>query len=200
MNIAYWSGKNGDDYIARQQESELLAAYTAMWGRILACTDGVKSVIEFGASVGLNLDAIRALNPKARLMAVEPNAEAVKVLVAKGYGVEKCSLQDWNPRACSDLAFTRGVLIHITPEYLPSAYAKLYHASDRYIVLAEYYSPKPVEIEYRGQKGLLWKRDFAGEMLERYEHLRLIDYGFVYRRDPVHPQDDVSWFLLRKER
>lgn len=198
MNVAFWAGKNGNDYIARQQESELLAAYTAMWGRILACTDGVRNVIEFGASVGLNLDAIRALSPKTRLMAVEPNEEAVKVLIAKGYGTEKCGLQDWNPRACADLAFTRGVLIHIPPEDLPSAYAKLYHASGRYIVVAEYYNPTPVEIEYRGQRGLLWKRDFAGDMLERYEHLRLIDYFFVYRRDPVHPQDDVTVFLMEK--
>jgi hypothetical protein len=28
--------------------------------------------------------------------------------------------------------------------------------------------------------------------------LRLVDYGFVYRRDPAHPQDDLTWFLLEK--
>ncbi len=28
--------------------------------------------------------------------------------------------------------------------------------------------------------------------------LRLVDYGFVYRRDPNWPQDNINWFLLEK--
>jgi len=44
----------------------------------------------------------------------------------------------------------------------------------------------------------LFKRDFAGEMLERFADLKLLDYGFVYRRDPNFPQDDITWFLLEK--
>jgi len=44
----------------------------------------------------------------------------------------------------------------------------------------------------------LFKRDFAGEMLDRYPALKLLDYGFVYRRDPLFPQDDMTWFLLEK--
>jgi hypothetical protein len=44
----------------------------------------------------------------------------------------------------------------------------------------------------------LFKRDFAGEMLERYPDLELIDYGFVYKRDNNFPQDDITWFLLKK--
>ncbi|QVL50178.1 MAG: hypothetical protein KFB96_06875 [Thiocapsa sp.] len=44
----------------------------------------------------------------------------------------------------------------------------------------------------------MFKRDFAGEMLDRYPDLELIDYGFIYRRDPVFPQDDMTWFLLQR--
>jgi len=54
------------------------------------------------------------------------------------------------------------------------------------------------DIPYRGHSDRLFKRDFAGEMLEAYPGLALVDYGFAYRRDPVFPQDDISWFLLRK--
>lgn len=62
-------------------------------------------------------------------------------------------------------------------------------------MVAEYYNPTPVEVRYREQEGLMWKRDFAGELLDRYTDLRLVDYGFVWRRD-AFPQDDVTWFLL----
>lgn len=56
----------------------------------------------------------------------------------------------------------------------------------------------PVVVSYRGHEDRLFKRDFAGEMLDRYPDLELVDYGFVYHRDPNFPQDDPNWFLLRK--
>jgi spore coat polysaccharide biosynthesis protein SpsF len=44
----------------------------------------------------------------------------------------------------------------------------------------------------------LWKRDFAGEMLDRFPDLKVVDYGFVWRRDPIAPMDDITWVLLEK--
>ena len=35
-------------------------------------------------------------------------------------------------------------------------------------------------------------------MLDRFDDLKLADYGFVYRRDLLFPQDDINWFLLEK--
>jgi len=55
-----------------------------------------------------------------------------------------------------------------------------------------------VEITYHGHKNRLFKRDFAGEMLDQFSDLKLIDYGFIYHRDLTFPQDDISWFLLEK--
>ncbi len=68
----------------------------------------------------------------------------------------------------------------------------------KYICIAEYYNPSPVEISYRGHTGKLFKRDFAGEMLDAYDDLALLDYGFAYHRDPNFAQDDITWFLLGK--
>jgi hypothetical protein len=34
-------------------------------------------------------------------------------------------------------------------------------------------------------------------MLDRFPDLSLVEYGFVYHRDPF-PQDDLTWFLLEK--
>jgi len=68
-----------------------------------------------------------------------------------------------------------------------------------YVPISEYCNPGPTEITYRGHTGKLFKRDFAGEMLDRFRNLKLIDYGFTYRRDPNFPQDDMTWFLMEKK-
>lgn len=90
------------------------------------------------------------------------------------------------------------MLIHQNPDYLPKAYDILYQLSNRYIMICEYYNPKPVEVEYRGNNSVLFKRDFAGEMLERFPDVKLIDYGFIYHRDTHFPGDDFTWFLMEK--
>lgn len=63
-------------------------------------------------------------------------------------------------------------------------------------MVCEYYNPTPISINYRGHTDRLFKRDFCGEILDRYPSLQLIDYGFVYHRDPGFPQDDITWFLM----
>ena len=93
----------------------------------------------------------------------------------------------------------KGVLIHLTPETLPAVYDTIHRASARFILLAEYYNPTPISIPYRGHSDRLFKRDFAGEFLDRHADVKLRDYGFVYHRDPAFPQDDITWFLLEKQ-
>ena len=97
-----------------------------------------------------------------------------------------------------DFVFTSGVLIHICPDKLNEVYKKLYNLSRKYIWICEYYNPTPVEVEYRGNEGKLFKRDFAGEMLDLYKDLSLQSYGFNYHRDNNFPTDDATWFLLKK--
>ena len=71
--------------------------------------------------------------------------------------------------------------------------------SKGYILIAEYYNPTPVSVNYRGNKNVLFKRDFAGEILKTYsKKIELVDYGFTYHRDK-HPQGDITWFLLQKK-
>lgn len=82
---------------------------------------------------------------------------------------------------------------------MSEAYEIIYKTSTKYICIVEYYNPTPIQVEYRGFKDKLFKRDFAGEMLDKYQDLSLVDYGFVYHRDNNFPQDDISWFLLEKD-
>ena len=78
-------------------------------------------------------------------------------------------------------------------------YDKLYKHSNKYIYVAEYYNPSPVMLGYRGHKNKLFKRDFVGEFMDKFKRVKLIDYGFAYHRDK-HPQDDLNWFLLKKNK
>lgn len=177
----------------------MLANNIALFSRILARAQGVTSVIEFGANIGLNLMAIGSLLPTVACSAVEVNEKAAAQLSQiPGITVHNRSLLGFASEERFDLTLSKGVLIHIHPDHLPAAYDALHRHSRRYICVAEYYNPSPVMIPYRGHNDRLFKRDFAGEMLDRYPDLRLIDYGFTYRRDPSHPQDDVTWFLLER--
>ena len=65
-------------------------------------------------------------------------------------------------------------------------------------MIAEYYNPSPVSISYRGHKDRLFKRDFAGEFLDKFSNSNLVDYNFHYHRDKNFPQDDITWFSIEK--
>lgn len=195
----FWAGEFGDAYIQRNQGAALLATKTALFARLVCRLRRAESIIEFGANIGLNLKALHGLLPQASLSAIEINPNAVDALRAWGEcEVLAGSILDVEPLRSYDLAFTSGVLIHINPEALPIVYEKLYRASHKYLCIIEYYNPSPVVIPYRGHNDRLFKRDFAGEILDTYPDLQLIDYGFVYHRDPNFPQDDLTWFLLEK--
>jgi len=197
----FWAGEFGSEYISRNQSERLLSANLAFFSRVLERTGEIRSCVELGANIGMNLRALRRLVPDAQLRAVEINPDAAKQLreLIGEENVIEGSLLDCQAQS-AELAFTKGVLIHIAPEALPNAYDRLYAASERFVLVGEYYNPSPVSVTYRGHDDRLFKRDFAGEMMDRFGDLRLVDYGFIYRRDPAFPQDDMNWFLMEKLR
>ena len=195
----FWAGDFGSDYAERNKSSQLLSSNIAMFSKIISYTRSVNSVIEFGANIGLNMLAIKQLLPAVELSAIEINQAAVNELKhIKDMNIYHQSILDFSPDHERDFVLIKGVLIHINPDELGRAYDLLYKSSKRYICIAEYYNPTPVGITYRGHKDKLFKRDFAGEMIDRYKDLRLIEYGFIYHRDSNFPQDDITWFLLEK--
>lgn len=188
-------------YIYRNNEKSSISSNINLFSKALIFVQQPLSLIEFGANIGLNLLAIKALFPEINLHGIEINKNAASILekTIGSKNVSKCSILDYKIQKEYDISLIKGVLIHINPEMLPIVYDKLYESSSKYILICEYYNPTPVSIEYRGNKDRLFKRDFAGEMLDRFDDLNLIDYGFVYRRDKKFPQDDITWFLLKKE-
>jgi pseudaminic acid biosynthesis-associated methylase len=187
----FWAGNFGTQYIARNNSPELLASNLNFFAGALRAAGRVDSCIEFGANVGMNL----------RMRGIEINAEAARQLgeFIGAQNVHHGSVFDDRGDEPSELALIKGVLIHINPDKLQLTYRKLYEASSRWILVCEYYNPVPTAITYRGHSDRLFKRDFAGEMLDAFPDLSLVDYGFAYRRDPAFPQDDITWFLLQKK-
>ena len=196
----FWASDFGDDYINRNLVENIAPTRRNMFSKIISRTDNVTSIVEFGANIGSNLFAIHSLLPNCNLSAVEINSKAVQTLQTYDFvnAVYHGSFLDGIFDKKVDLSFTSGVLIHINPDRLNDAYQALYESSSRYIVVSEYYNPSPVSINYRGHQDRLFKRDFAGDLLDKYDDLKLVDYGFNYHRDPNFPDDDLTWFLLKK--
>jgi pseudaminic acid biosynthesis-associated methylase len=196
----FWAGDFGTEYIRRNQGDALLASNLDFFAKALRGTRGIRSCIEFGANIGMNLKALNLLHPGIDAHAIEINAEAALQLgtVIPLAQVYNTSILDFAHTRQWDLALIKGVLIHINPDMLPQVYDKLVNSTGRYLMVAEYYNPSPVAIPYRGHSDRLFKRDFAGEIMERHPQMQLLDYGFAYRRDPNFPQDDITWFLMEK--
>lgn len=196
----FWAGSFGNEYIQRNQGDALLASNLNFFSTALRAAGGVKSCIEFGANIGMNLKAMKLLYPAVELHGIEINTGASNELsrVIPASNVVNSSILDFAPLRTWDLVLIKGVLIHINPASLLSVYDKLVASCARYLLVAEYYNPTPIAIPYRGHNDRLFKRDFAGEILERHSQMRLLDYGFAYRRDPCFPQDDITWFLMER--
>jgi len=193
----FWATEFGNDYINRNQD---FVKSIPFFSEVISRTSNVKSAIEFGCNIGLNLKALSILLPESQLTGVEINNNACKLLEEwGGCNVINKSIFDYNENKKYDLSIIKCVLIHINPDKLNDVYEKLYDSSNRYILIAEYYNPTPVNIVYRGHSNKLFKRDFAGEMLDKYRNLILVDYGFIYHRDNYFQQDDINWFLLEKK-
>lgn len=196
----FWAENFGNEYIERNQGSQLLASNLNFFVKALAHAGRIASCLEFGANIGMNLRALKLLYPSMELAGIEINAQAaleLRTVIGKE-NVFNGSIFDANTEKKVELSLIKGVLIHINPEMLQTVYQKLYDASSKFILIAEYYNPSPVTIPYRGHSDRLFKRDFAGEFLEKFSDCRLIDYGFAYHKDPVFPQDDITWFLIKK--
>jgi len=145
------------------------------------------------------LIALNRINKRFDLRGYEINPKAAQI--AKKHQIAEIILSSvvnkLDESKKFDFVFTKLVLIHINPLFLDSVYQNLYNISNKYIMVCEYYNPIPVSVEYRGNQDKLFKRDFAGELIKKF-NLELIDYGFQYKLDGNCIGTDSTWFLLKK--
>lgn len=195
----FWAGGFGADYLERNQGEALITTKLNLFSKILARTERIGSIAELGCNIGLNLQALNRINKNYHLRGYEINKLAADKARDNHIAeiINDTIVSELDSTTKFDLTFTAGVLIHINPEMLGVVYDNLYRLSNRYLLICEYYNPSPVQISYRGNEDKLFKRDFAGEMIERF-NLKLIDYGFNYQRDLYYTNDDSCWFLMEK--
>ena len=196
----FWVGEFGNDYIKRNIDDAVVTSNLVLFGNILKRAPNINSILELGCNVGLNLEALKKIDGRFSLTGFEINDDAVRIASERNIAkiIHGTIVERLEVNQVFDLTFTKTVLIHINPERLVNVYDNLYRLSKRYIMVCEYYNPSPVAVSYRGYANQLFKRDFAGELIDLYG-LRLVDYGFAYRRDNyLRFQDDVTWFLLEK--
>ncbi|VAV97080.1 hypothetical protein MNBD_ALPHA01-1395 [hydrothermal vent metagenome] len=202
--VKFWQGDFGDAYVDRNSTSfNNLKMKLSMWARIfdLMAGDMPKSILEVGPNIGLNIRAMKMLCD-GEYFAVEPNARAREVLITENV-VPAENLQDafagnfTLPEKPVDLAFTSGVLIHIHPDDLLAACRNIHKSSGKYIVCNEYFSDKPVAIDYRGHDDKLFKRDFGAFWLDNFPDLKCLGYGFEWKRMTGH--DNSTWWVFEKK-
>ena len=187
-----WSGSFGDAYVSRNQLD--WRKRIPVWSHILELT-GARSVFELGCNAGWNLSAILRADQQTTVWGCDINEKALDI--AYGCNLPVFNANDKNEREfypdTAELTFTAGVLIHIAPKELKEVMQKLIDMPSNYVLAIEYESEVETEIEYRGQKGLLWKRPY-GELYERMG-LKLAKTGRL-QQDVAF--DDCRFWLMQK--
>ena len=138
----------------------------------------MNSYLEFYANIGMNLKALKLLLPGLDAHGIEINADAAHQLseaIPARAGLQHAHSR-FQPKRSWDLALIKGVLIHINPQVLPQVFDKLVASTSRYLLVAYYYNLVPVAIAYRGHTDRLFKRDFAGEIMDRPTLFKIQSY------------------------
>lgn len=201
--IEAWTGQFGQSYTERNRPTkDQMRARADMFDRIFRGIGHPINVLEVGCNIGQNLVAIRKLYEDhgfyVNLNGIEPNQDALDECqkTFPGDKIIKASAENIPFRRNSfDLVFTSGVLIHIYPYNLYEVCKEIHRVSSRYILSIEYFSADPEEKEYRGESGLLWKRDFGKYWIEEFG-MRPVDVGFFWKE--TTGLDNLTWVLLEK--
>jgi pseudaminic acid biosynthesis-associated methylase len=120
------------------------------------------SILEVGTNIGLQLECLKSLG-FSHLTGFDIQIEAVRRAKSRIAGIDvlqSSALELPFKDNAFDLVFTSGVLIHIHPDNLKKVMSEMHRVSKKYIMGFEYFSEKLTEIEYRGNKNLLWKADY----------------------------------------
>ncbi len=202
-----WKNKFGDSYTDRNTRSieEVDAQYLKDYGvsrrsmnsEFLSSLDRSLKILEVGANIGCQLELLGKEGFK-NLLGIDINNYAVRQAkhIRPEVDIMNGSVFDLPFRdKYFDLVFTSGVLIHISQKDLPCAMDEIWRVAGSYIWGFEYFSLKSAEIEYKGKKDLLWKRDFSALYLKRFPDLRIVRE----KRFPMSNGKNVTqMFLLKK--
>jgi len=190
-----WGGQFGDSYVER---NKAVGDYRETFWKALLTEFPCRSVLEIGCNLGANLRWIASVLPPQNVYGIDINLKGLRELHNNCPDVSAI----WSPARelpyrdrWFDLVFTMGVLIHQPEDTLPLVMSEVVRCSNRYVLCAEYYSKKTVEVSYHNQSGALFKRDYAKIYLNLFPELRLLREGFLSKKDGW---DDVSFWVFEK--
>jgi pseudaminic acid biosynthesis-associated methylase len=199
---AFWQGEFGDEYTHRNAIKA--SDREPFFKTIIDRAPDIETVLELGANKGHNLIALNNVKSSIQSAGLEINPTAVEQLQAipSVTGIHGDILADeFALNDTYDLVMTCGVMIHLNPEKLTLVYNRMRKASNKYVLINEYFNPSPVQINYRGHDDRLFKRDFAGEFLDvadaAGDPFDVVDTGFLWRRNSPS-WDDTTWFLFKR--
>jgi len=203
-----WKSNFGKDYTDRNifDKNELDSFYKNLYGfsrtemneKFISDFDKSSKILEVGSNVGNQLICLQEMGFND-LYGIELQQYAVELSKkrTKGINIIQGSAFDIPFRDnFFDLVFTSGVLIHVAPENLNNVMSEIARCSKNFIWGFEYYSDKLKEINYRGNKNLLWKTNHAKLYLDNFPGLELIK-----KENFKHSASDNidQMFLLKKK-
>ena len=202
-----WAGEFGSKYIKRNYLSiaDAKKFYRTAYGvdpeklnhEFLGKLDRSIKILEVGCNIGIQLALLRTMG-FTNLYGVEINQDAAKkcrkinpdINIVQGSALD-IPFKD----GYFDLVFTAGVLIHISPRDVKQVMSEIHRCTKKYIWGWEYYADTYTEINYRGNKNMLWKGNFAGVYQDSFKDMRLIKQKKV---SYVADNNFDAMFLLKK--
>jgi pseudaminic acid biosynthesis-associated methylase len=193
--LAAWQGEFGRAYTERNvlDRRTRAPAFREMLAGL-----ALTRVLEVGCNRGHNLATLAEELGIAQVLGVEPGEHALQLARAASPRAsalagraEALPFRD----AWFDLVFTCGVLIHVPPAGLDAALAEIVRCSRRYVLAIEYFAESEEQVEYRGHRELLWKRNYAAEYLRRNPNLHVLRQGYWDRADGF---DRSHWWLMER--
>ncbi len=194
-----WAGKFGDNYTLRNNITpELIKKRGDILKTIIAPLNPI-NVLEVGCNIGINLIAMMSfMRPPSVLCGVEPNEKARRIASMSGINVFQvfpdCGQDLQFLDNFFDLVFCCGVLIHCELEEAGKIVKEMQRVSRKHLLFMEYFNKTDEEIEYRGEKGLLWKRNWP-DHFKAWGLGKQISCGFAGKQQGF---DDVHWWVYKK--
>lgn len=182
----FWQSDFGKEYTERNryEPKALDEFYKKTWG--VTRTDmnkdflsglSLDAILEVGANIGNQLAQLQGQGFVNQLYGIEIQRDAVEKAKSFTSGIDIIQGSAFDipfKDAYFDMVFTSGVLIHISPDDVKTAIMEMYRTSKRYIWGFEYFAETYTDIEYRGNKGFLWKANFPKLFLDTFPDLKLV--------------------------
>lgn len=188
--IDFWQGQFGADYNVRNNfsQNEWDQFYIKTWGitkikmnqKCIGDLPKDSKILEIGSNIGMQLAGLQRMG-FTNLYGIEIQKDAVELSKknTENINIIQGSAFDIPFRdKYFDIVFTSGVLIHIAPKELPNVMDEMVRCSSKYIWGFEYFEDEVTDIEYRGNKGFLWKADYAKLFLNRFPTLSILKKDF----------------------